>query len=308
MNSALLEDRAVIVVSGDEAGAFLDRILTNDVPSAPSKPSNYAALLTPQGKMLADILLAKGTIKSSGYPYLDGYMLIVPRILALDVTKKLLLFKLRAKVDIFNHAETSESHERPGVAVVWDETTVEWSNAIEYSEVTFDDPRVAMAGRFEIEADDALKSTCSTDPNDLAAYHAHRIALGIPYGGLDFAYGDAFPHEVNLDRLRGIDFKKGCYVGQEIVSRTEHRGTARTRIMKIAYAGGIGPEAGTPVTAGEKSIGSTGYSVAGQGLATIRLDKLADALAAGERIHAGGIDAVISAPPYAPDFMPDTNA
>ncbi len=64
-------------------------------------------------------------------------------------------------------------------------------------------------------------------------YDAHRIALGVPRGGVDFMYGDAFPHEANMDRLHGVDFDKGCYVGQEVVSRMQHRGIARTRIVRL---------------------------------------------------------------------------
>ena len=92
---------------------------------------------------------------------------------------------------------------------------------------------------------------------EAAAYEAHRIALGVPRGGLDFIYGDAFPHETDMDQLAGIDFDKGCYVGQEVVSRMEHRGTARTRIVPVT-AEGFAPDAGVPVMAGDKQVGTTG--------------------------------------------------
>ena len=92
---------------------------------------------------------------------------------------------------------------------------------------------------------------------EAAAYEAHRIALGVPRGGLDFIYGDAFPHETDMDQLAGVDFDKGCYVGQEVVSRMEHRGTARNRIVPVA-ADGFAPDAGVPVMAGDKQVGITG--------------------------------------------------
>src|ERR1700750_836454 len=87
-----------------------------------------------------------------------------------------------------------------------------------------------------------------------SAYEAHRIALGVPRGGLDFIYGDAFPHESDMDQFGGVDFDKGCFVGQEVVSRIEHRGTARTRIVPVAFDG-FAPEAGTPVSVGERTVG-----------------------------------------------------
>ena len=84
-----------------------------------------------------------------------------------------------------------------------------------------------------------------------ALYEAHRVALGVPRGGLDFSYGDAFPHETDMDQLGGVDFDKGCFVGQEVVSRIEHRGSARTRVVPVSFEG-FAPEAGMPVSAGDK--------------------------------------------------------
>jgi tRNA-modifying protein YgfZ len=121
-----------------------------------------------------------------------------------------------------------------------------------------------------------------------AAYEAHRIGLGVPNGGLDFTYGDAFPHEADMDQLSGIDFDKGCYVGQEVVSRVEHRGIARARIVTIV-ADEKAPGAGLPVMAGERQIGTTGSASGRQGLALLRLDRLADAVQAGIPLTAGGI-------------------
>ena len=123
---------------------------------------------------------------------------------------------------------------------------------------------------------------------DAGAYDAHRIRLGIPEGGRDFIYGDTFPHEADMDQLAGVDFHKGCYVGQEVVSRMQHRGTARTRVIPIAFPD-FPPMEGLDVTAGDKTIGVMGSAAEGHGLAKLRLDRVADALAAGEPITAGGI-------------------
>ena len=120
------------------------------------------------------------------------------------------------------------------------------------------------------------------------AYESHRIALGVPRGGADFLYGDTFPHEADMDQLAGVDFEKGCFVGQEVVSRMQHRGTARTRVVPVRYDG-FAPEAGLPVTAGDKPIGTFGSAAAGHGLALLRLDRTDDALAAGQQLTAGGV-------------------
>ena len=120
------------------------------------------------------------------------------------------------------------------------------------------------------------------------AYEAHRIALGVPRGGLDFIYGDAFPHETDMDQLAGVDFDKGCYVGQEVVSRMEHRGTARSRVVPVTLDD-FAPDAGLPVMAGDKQVGITGSTAGDRGLAMLRLDRVADALAAGMPLTAGGV-------------------
>jgi hypothetical protein len=101
-------------------------------------------------------------------------------------------------------------------------------------------------------------------------------------------YGDAFPHETNMDRLHGVDFDKGCYVGQEVVSRMQHRGTARTRTVRVTLDGAP-PEAGSPVLAGDKQVGTMGSTSGQNGLALIRTDRVTDALDAGLALTAGGL-------------------
>ena len=135
-------------------------------------------------------------------------------------------------------------------------------------DLAFADPRNAELGwRILIPEPLAQKTAglIGADLVDSSAYEAHRIASGAPRGGLDFMYGDAFPHETNMDRLRGVDFDKGCYVGQEVVSRMQHRGTARTRTLRIVIEGAP-PEAGSGVLAGDKPLGTMGSSAGGHGL------------------------------------------
>jgi folate-binding protein YgfZ len=133
---------------------------------------------------------------------------------------------------------------------------------------------------------------------DAAEYEAQRIALGVPRGGLDFAYSDAFPHEADMDQLGGVDFDKGCYVGQEVVSRMEHRGTARTRTMSALYDGAA-PAPGEAVKAGDRALGTFGSAAAGHAVALVRLDRVADAFAAGAAIQAGGVPLRIVKPDWA---------
>jgi folate-binding protein YgfZ len=127
-----------------------------------------------------------------------------------------------------------------------------------------------------------------SDLVDDSIYEAHRIALGVPRGGLDFVYGDTFPHESDMDQLHGVDFDKGCFVGQEVVSRIEHRAIARARIVPVGFDGPP-PEAGIPVMAGDRNVGMMGSGTTGRGLATLRLDRVEEALASGASLVAGGI-------------------
>ena len=130
------------------------------------------------------------------------------------------------------------------------------------------------------------------EPGD---YAAHRISCGVPSGGVDFAYADAFPHEANMDRLHGVDFTKGCYIGQEVVSRMHHRGTARTRIVRVQFDGAQ-PARGSEITAGDKSVGTMGSAADGIGLALLRIDRVAEAREAALPLQAGGVALEIADP------------
>jgi len=165
-------------------------------------------------------------------------------------------------------------------------------------DLTFTDPRDERLGlRILIPAGlaEKLAALIGAEFVDATAYEAHRIALGVPRGGLDFMYGDAFPHETNMDRLAGVDFDKGCYVGQEVVSRMQHRGTARTRSVKVLLEG-PSPEAGATILAGDKPVGTIGSTAQGKGIALVRIDRVADALDAGQPLTAGGLDVRLAEP------------
>jgi tRNA-modifying protein YgfZ len=181
-----------------------------------------------------------------------------------------------------------------GVLAVWDA-----SGDTEYG-LVYDDPRLPALGKRVMLPPHLAKEAAAdlgAELVDAAAYEAHRIALGVPRGGMDFIYGDAFPHETDMDQLAGVDFDKGCYIGQEVVSRMEHRGTARSRIVPVT-ANGFAPDAGIPVTAGDRQVGVTGSAAGGRGLAMLRLDRVADAMAAGQPLMAGGV----TLSPHKPDW------
>jgi folate-binding protein YgfZ len=133
---------------------------------------------------------------------------------------------------------------------------------------------------------------------DPDAWQRHRIMLGIPEGGQDFIYGDTFPHEADMDQLAGVDFTKGCFIGQEVVSRMQHRGTARTRVVPIAYED-MAPLAGVEVKIGDKAAGFLGSAANGRGLAKLRLDRVEDGLAANEPLTAGNLPIKLVKPDWA---------
>jgi folate-binding protein YgfZ len=166
---------------------------------------------------------------------------------------------------------------------VWDGTAGTGSG------LCYPDPRLAALGaRVMLPADltDQAVADLGAERVGEKDYEVHRVVLSVPRGGVDFIYGDAFPHETDMDQLNGVDFAKGCYVGQEVVSRMQHRGHARNRVVPLAYDG-FAPEPGTPVMAGDKTIGTFGSSAQGRALAMLRLDRAEDALAAGTALVAG---------------------
>jgi len=269
-HTAFLADRGVVRVSGPDARTLLDNLITSDLDRVKPGQARHGALLTPQGKIMFDFLVNEAEEADGG-----GYFLDCLAGMAGELVKRLTFYKLRAKVAI------EDMSAKLGVLAGWG-----GAQANGESGLLSPDPREPRLGwRLILPREEA--EAAATDP--ASAYHAARIALGVPEGGKDFLFNDAFPHEALMDRLAGVDFDKGCYVGQEVVSRMQHRGTARTRIVRLRYPDGFAPEAGAAVTAGARVIGKAGSGAGGIGLAMLRLDKLEDALAAGEDLRAGGL-------------------
>ena len=290
MQAALLPDRGVVKVAGDDARKFLNGLVTSDIAKMTPEAASFTALLTPQGKIIADFILAEAPPADSG-----GFFLDCPRALAPTLLQRLNFYKLRAKVMI------EDLSERLGVLAVWGGDA-----ATEYG-LCYRDPRLAALG-LRCMLPPHLAADAAADLGaklvEAAAYEAHRITLGVPRGGLDFIYGDAFPHETDMDQFGGVDFDKGCFVGQEVVSRIEHRGTARSRVVPVAFDG-FAPEAGTAVSAGGKVVGTFGSGAQGRGLAMLRLDRVGDAVAAGEPLVAGGVQIRLVKPAWAQFAWPN---
>jgi tRNA-modifying protein YgfZ len=281
MKAAFLPDRGVVKITGETARDFLNNLITTDTTRLQPGLGRFGALLTPQGKIMVDFLITEAPAGHGG-----GFLIDCPKVLAQTLADKLGFYRLRAKVGIENLSESL------GVLAAWD------GDAALKPDLTFTDPRNAMLGlRIFVPAELAQKAAglIGADLVDASAYEAHRIATGAPRGGLDFIYGDAFPHETNMDRLAGVDFDKGCYIGQEVVSRMQHRGTARTRTVRVLLDGPA-PEAGSTILAGDKSVGTMGSASDHHGLALIRIDRASDALEAGTPLTAGGLSIRIADP------------
>lgn len=245
----VLPHRALIRLAGENVLAFLHNIITADVGELPPARIAYGALLSPQGKIQHEMFVING----GGHILLDCV-----RAIRDDLIRKLVMYRLRAKIGI-EADDTQQVFVSPS-----GEGTV--------------DPRHAALGHRGV----------AIEGNATGGYDAYRLSLGIPDGEGDIGVNEHFPHEANLDLLNGVSFSKGCYVGQEVVSRMQHRGTARSRMLPVNCDGSAPPK-GTAITSGETQIGTILSSNGSRAMALIRLDWLAAAkaplLSAGVRVH-----------------------
>jgi folate-binding protein YgfZ len=275
---AALKRRGVVAVSGEEAESFLAGLVTNDVTAIPNGGAGYGGLLSPQGKILFDFIVFR----------IGGEFLFdLPKSAIADFVKRLGLYKLRAKVAIAALPDRQ-------VVAAWGATIPPAIDGL-----AAPDPRLPSLGyRLILPADGPVESA-GFETADEVAYDAQRIELGIPEGAIDFTYGEAFPHEADMDQLGGVAFDKGCYIGQEVVSRMEHRGTARRRLIQVRSASPI-PPAGAEIVAGEKPVGTIASSSPDHaGLAVVRLDRAKEALDAGVPLLVRGMPVDLDIPAWA---------
>lgn len=278
MGIAHLDDRGVVRVAGEDAGSLLQNLLTCDIDITTPQQTGYGALLSPQGKILFDFIVYRAVD--------EAFLFDIVADKADAFVKRLGFYRLRAKVGIENVSD------RYAVLAGWD------TDVISEPATAGFDPRLAALGwRAIIER--PLLQKIATGLSSAAHYHEHRVALAVPEGGKDFLFDDAFPHEADMDQLNGIAFQKGCYIGQEVVSRMQHRGTARTRIVAASFEGDIIPESGMEITANGRTIGRVGSVSNGTLLATIRIDKALDAMSAPQTIMAGDCKLTLHKPEWA---------
>ncbi|MCJ8519125.1 CAF17-like 4Fe-4S cluster assembly/insertion protein YgfZ [Pseudorhizobium tarimense] len=258
MPAAFLPDRSLIRVSGADAMTFLQNLITTDVVSLPPGTARAGALLTPQGKILFDFVIWRDG---------DGFIIEMDADQQDAFVRRLTMYKLRSQVD-FTVLEDA------GITVTWGEDTPAYG---------VEDERFGQAGI-------RLMRLIGQTEMDLPKgdYDALRTEAGVAVSGADYALQDAFPHDILMDLDGGLSFRKGCYVGQEVVSRMQHRGTARRRIVKIEAEADL-PASGTEITAGGKPVGALGTVSGRKGLAIVRTDRVGAALAAGVPLLAGDV-------------------
>lgn len=288
MRAILLPGRAVVRISGEEAVKFLNNIVTASVDKLQPGEAAYTALLTPQGKIVVDFFTVAVPADEGG-----GFVLDVPAALAGDLLNKLTLYKLRAKVEIAARADLAVA------------AAIEKAPSEELGLVYADPRHSGMGWRMVLPKQDAEATLMAAGMTlaDEKLWQGRRIVLGIPEGGKDFVYGDTFPHEADMDALHGIDFHKGCFIGQEVVSRVERRGTdQRKRIVPVAFDNA--PAQGAEINAGGKPAGYMGSSAGRLGLAMLRLDRVEEAIQAGNGVSAGGIPLTLLKPDWMPFDVP----
>jgi folate-binding protein YgfZ len=260
---------------------FLQGLVTADILGLTAGESRWAALLTPQGKILFDFLVVEQG---------DDTLIDCARAQLEELKKRLAFYKLRAQVGI---------EPVPGMAVA---AALPGTEIAVPSAIVFADPRLSdMGSRALLSHDHA--SALNGDARD---YRARRIVLGVPDTVEDIGSGALFPHEANLDQLGGVSFTKGCYVGQEVVSRMEHRGTARSRILPIAVARPL--TKGGDITARGRTLGQVLSCEGMRALALIRLDRLAEALDGGDPIIADDAAVTVLQPAWARFKVPGAAA
>ena len=266
-HATLLAGRSVLRVAGADARKYLQGLITNDIGKAEGGPAIHAGLLSPQGKILFDFFVIAA----------DGdYLIDVIQDKAAELAKRLVFYRLRAQVEIAEEPSLA-------VAAVWGGEPHVPQGAIAYA-----DPRLPKLGFRLLLPSGASAADLGCASASEADYQALRIRLGVPEGGRDYDFGDTFPHEALFDQLNGVDFTKGCYVGQEVVSRMQHRGTMRKRIVPVEGANPL-PASGTSIEAGGVPIGALGSVSGACGLALVRLDRAEEALARGTPLMAAGV-------------------
>ena len=247
-----LADRGVVEVTGEDRVAFLQGLVSNDVAAAEPSRAVWAALLTAQGKWLADFFI---------FADADRLLLDCEAVHAPMLVKTLGRYRLRSKVALRDASADLTVH------VAWDEAPP--------AGIAAPDPRLAEAG-WRVLAPSPLANTATVEE-----WHAHRIALGLPDGSRDLESDKTVLLEAGFDELHGVSWSKGCYMGQELTARTKYRGLLKRRLVPVQVDGPL-PNPGTPITRDGTEIGTMRFGVGHLAMALLRLDAIESTLACGD--------------------------
>ncbi len=275
-----LSNKALVHITGDDAEKFLQAVITTDLDKLRPDDLKPGALLAPQGKILFDFLVSRIE---------GGLRFDLPASIAADFIKRITLYRLRAKAEIKQLPESLVS--------------VSWQTESHPSQ----SDSIKRDSRFPDELNVHRIYGPADGTTDESAWTKLRAEHGIAEGEADFAYNDVFPHDVNFDQTGGVSFPKGCFIGQEVVSRMQHRGTARRRVLVARSEEGL-PPMGTPITVDGREIGTTGSSADTIGIALVRIDRAKDAIDAGNQILAGETPITLTLPPHVRFGFPEAEA
>ena len=269
LTSVRLEERGLVLVEGADTDGFLQGLITNDIAQLGRDNALYAGLLTPQGKYLHDFFLMR----------LDaGVAIDCERARAGDLMRRLTAYRLRAKVSL------EDASDRYAIAAIFGSGLPRLDTASIYA-----DPRLEALGRRVLmprDDADAELANAGMKAGSAADYDALRLGLGVPDGSRDIPVGKSFPLEANFEELNGVDFDKGCYVGQENTTRQKRRGAVRKRLMRVDIEGAP-PPPDTGITLADKPAGTMRSSGVGIGIALLRLEHVDRARESGEPLMAG---------------------
>jgi tRNA-modifying protein YgfZ len=245
------QDRAVLRISGRDARGFLQDLVTNDL-SKLDEGMVYAALLSPQGKYLFDFLIA---------PWAEAMLLDVKADRAEALARRLAMYRLRAAVEI---APTDLA------VVVLLDAPVEGALA---------DPRDPALG-WRSYVPDPGPLLAGRDPVAPVEWDALRIERGVPETGIELVPDETYPLAAGFERLHGVDFRKGCYVGQEVTARMKHKTELRKGLAQVEVAGAA-PPPGTAITSDGRAVGTLFTTARGRGLAHLRFERAGGEMRAG---------------------------
>ena len=280
--------RALLRLSGPEAADFLDALVSNAVTGLVPGQAAYAALLTPQGRFLHDFFVT---------PASDGALLLdVAAERRADLKRRLTLYRLRAKIEIADS-------DWQGFVLFGSEAAPVLPQLLrDAGTILFADPRLpALGWHLWLPPGMAMAARELGMPVPFDAWERHRLILGVPDGGRDIEPEKGILLENHFEALHGVDFSKGCYIGQELTARTKYRGLVKKQLCKVKSAGGdFLPLPGTAISLDGREAGEMRSSLGGLGLALLRLDALAEAERDGKTLEAGGIAIVARRPDYAP--------